>query len=83
MTAEAYYLLRKGEQVLGFQDLDDVALLRDILTRAGDPIARGTEGTIVGVHEDGSAYEVEFAEPDGAIATVEARDLRLVRSFAG
>ncbi|WP_449411908.1 hypothetical protein [Methylobacterium komagatae] len=38
----------------------------------------GTQGTIVGIWRGGAAYEVEFADPPGTLATVEAGNLRLV-----
>jgi hypothetical protein len=49
------------------------------VTDDGVTMEAGSEGTIVGVWRDGEAYEVEFAEPAGALATVEATDLLLVK----
>ncbi|WP_338101717.1 hypothetical protein [Methylorubrum populi] len=41
----------------------------------GDTVAAGTEGTVVAVWRGGEAYEVEFPEPMGALATVKAKDV--------
>ncbi len=49
-----------------------------VTTDDGDQIEVGREGTVVGVWRAGAAYEVEFADPPGALATVEAAHLRLV-----
>ncbi|WP_375464114.1 DUF4926 domain-containing protein [uncultured Methylobacterium sp.] len=61
-------------------ELDRVALTAAVLTDGGHAIPAGTEGTVVGVWRDGAAYEVEFAHPAGALATVEAGHLRRVES---
>ena len=55
--------------------MDRVVLIADAVTDGGDSVAAGTEGTVVGVWRDGAAYEVEFAEPEGALATIEAGQL--------
>ena len=47
-------------------------VLADVLTMDGDTIAAGTEGTVVAIWGAGEAYEVEFPEPMGALATVKA-----------
>lgn len=63
MSVEVLYLLRKDEPGAVLRELDDVVLLVDSLTDRGDTIRAGTEGTVVAVWQEGSAYEVEFAEP--------------------
>lgn len=70
MSVEVFYLLRKDEPGVELQELDDVVLLADAPTDDGDMIRAGTEGTVVAVWQDGSTYDVEFAEPEGALATV-------------
>lgn len=75
MSVEVLYLLRKDEPGTGLRELDDVVLLVDSLTDRGDTIRAGTEGTVVAVWQEGSAYEVEFAEPEGALVTVGAAGL--------
>lgn len=62
------------------RDLDRVVLRVPVTTDDGDVMAAGTEGTVVGVWREGAAYEVEFAHPEGALATVEACDLRPIGS---
>lgn len=42
----------------------------------GAIFAAGSVGTIVGVWKGGAAYEVEFPEPVGSLATVAAADLK-------
>ncbi len=78
MPVDTLSLVRQAEPDLPLRDLDRVALTAAALTDDGDRLEAGTEGTIVGVWRGGSAYEVEFAEPPGALATVEAASLRLV-----
>jgi hypothetical protein len=78
MSVEVFYLLRKDEPGVDLRDLDDVVLLADARTDDGTPIPAGTEGTVVAVWQDGSACEVEFAEPEGALATVRAGDIKLI-----
>jgi hypothetical protein len=57
-------------------ELKMVVLLRPAETDAGVSKPSGSTGTIVGVWAGGEAYEVEFSEPEGALATVRADDLR-------
>ena len=47
-----------------------------VVSDDGDTIPAGREGTILGVWRGGEAFFVEFAEPEGAIATVRPQDLR-------
>jgi hypothetical protein len=53
-----------------------VTLLQPAATDAGVTKAAGSIGVVVGVWGDGQAYEVEFADPKGALATVPADGLR-------
>lgn len=81
MSVEAVYLLRKDDPTSGLlRELDDVVLLEPATTSEGETIPAGTEGTIVTVWGGGGAYKVEFAEPEGALATVEPQVLRLAGS---
>lgn len=66
---------RRGEGGSRFRDLDSVLVTIPVTTDDGDAIPTGTEGTIVGIWRGGAAYEVEFAQPPGALATVAAGDL--------
>lgn len=79
MSVDAHYIVRRSELRSDLRDLDRVALITAAVTDDGVTMEAGSEGTIVGVWRDGEAYEVEFAEPTGALATVEATDLRLVK----
>ncbi|MGU3666621.1 DUF4926 domain-containing protein [Methylobacterium sp. A49B] len=79
MSVDAHYIVRRNELRSDLRDLDRVALTAAAVTDDGVTMEVGSEGTIVGVWRDGEAYEVEFAEPAGALATVEAMDLRLVK----
>jgi hypothetical protein len=78
MPVDTLSLVRQAEPDLPLRDLDRVALTAVAVTDGGDRMEPGTQGTIVGVWRGGAAYEVEFAQPPGALATVEAEDLRLV-----
>ncbi len=66
---------RRGGGESRFRDLDSVLVTIPVTTDDGDAIPAGTEGTIGGIWRDGAAYEVEFAQPPGALATVGADDL--------
>ena len=47
----------------------------------GEGLEAGDVGTVVHIHKDGAAYEVEFTTLDGgtlAVATVESKQLRPV-----
>jgi hypothetical protein len=60
------------------QEHDRVVLTRDI---PGEDLVGGDVGTVVHVHADGMAFEVEFMALDGqtaAVATVEASAVRPV-----
>ena len=76
MSVEAVYLLRKDEPAFGLRELDDVVLLKDVTTDVGDVIPAGTMGTVVSEWPEHEAFEVEFAEPEGALATVAATMLK-------
>ena len=78
MSVEAVYLLRKDQPALGMRELDDVVLLADVTTDDGMVVSAGTEGTIVSEWPERAAFEVEFAEPEGALATVAATILKRV-----
>ena len=80
MSFEPYYMLRdKTRRDEAFAELDDVVLTEPALSRDGDTIAAGTEGTIVGIWREGEAFEVEFAEREGLLCRVSAEQIRLVR----
>ena len=52
-----------------------VRLVRAVEDDEGRLIEAGSRGTIVATWSEGAAYEVEFAHPFQALATVEAVDL--------
>ncbi|MET0367984.1 MAG: DUF4926 domain-containing protein [Methylobacterium sp.] len=78
MPVDTLTLVRQAEPDLPLRDLDRVALTAAAVTDDGDRIEAGRQGTIVGIWREGAAYEVEFADPPGSLATVEAGHLRLV-----
>ncbi len=65
------------EPPTGLRELAIVSLAADVRTDDGDLMQAGAQGTIVGIWPDGF-FEVEFPEPEGALATVAAKDLRPV-----
>lgn len=79
MSVDALSIVRREEPRSDLRDLDRVALMARATTDDGATMEPGTEGTIVGIWRDGEAYEVAFAQPVGALATIEASDLRLVK----
>lgn len=80
MSFEPFYMLRDtARPAEALRDLDDVVLTVEARTRDGDTVPAGTEGTVVGVWREGAAYEVEFAEPEGALCRVTPDQIRLVR----
>jgi hypothetical protein len=74
MSIAVSYTLRKAEPGALLRELDDVRVLTD----DGDTVAAGTDGTVVAVWNGGEAYDVEFPEPMGALATVKAANLARV-----
>ena len=60
------------------QELDRVALLVDVLGDDDVRVPAGSVGTVVAIWAGGAAFEVEFARPVDALATVEAVLLRVV-----
>lgn len=74
MNVALSYVLETDTALL--RELDRVALVVD--ARADDEriVPAGSEGTIVGTWQDGLAYEVEFAQPFHALATVRIEHLR-------
>ncbi len=65
------------EPTTGLREFAIVSLAADVRTDDGDLMRFGAQGTIVGVWADG-LFELEFPEPEGALATVAAKDLRPV-----
>ncbi|NNM75061.1 hypothetical protein HJG44_22120 [Enterovirga sp. DB1703] len=56
-------------------ELTRVLVTRAARTMEGDDVIAGTEGTIVGIWNNGEAYDVEFSEALGP-AVIEAKFLR-------
>ncbi|MCJ2042923.1 DUF4926 domain-containing protein [Methylobacterium sp. J-059] len=80
MSFEPFYMLRdSSHRAEALQDLDGVVLTVEAKSLDGDTIPAGSEGTIVGIWREGAAYEVEFAEPEGALCKVRPEQLQLIR----
>ncbi|HJE24470.1 MAG TPA: DUF4926 domain-containing protein [Methylorubrum populi] len=75
MSVEVVYQWSEDHPGAALRELDDVRILKDVVTSDGDTIAAGTEGTVVAIWRGGEAYEVEFPEPMGALATITADDM--------
>ena len=64
------------------KEIDIVVLTEDVtVDMTGETMKAGNVGTIVYVHGEGEAYEVEFLAPDGntvGLATVQASQVRPV-----
>lgn len=71
------YFVRQPVPNDALPELTLVTLLSAVTADSGATVPAGTTGVIVGVWAEGEAYEVEFAEPAGALATVEAGQLRV------
>ncbi|WP_342148479.1 DUF4926 domain-containing protein [Methylorubrum sp. SB2] len=82
MTREAFYHFRQAAPLDTFRDLDRVRLTADVATDDGITMPAGSEGVVLSVYRDGVAYVVEFAEPVGALATVQGDALHLVARAA-
>lgn len=55
----------------GFAELDEVTLTMPVYVEAvGRELPAGSHGTVVGIWQDGQAYEVEFTRPFTCLATV-------------
>lgn len=67
--------VRRSADAGPFAELSMVRLLVAVPTDGGGTVPAGSTGAVVGIWDDGKAYEVEFAEPVGALATVEAAHL--------
>ncbi len=64
------------------RDLDDVVLMSAVTSDDGISLAAGTEGTVVSVIGADDLYVVEFAEPEGTLATVNGQILSVVSRAA-
>ena len=73
---DAFCFVLGDEPATDFRDLDAVETTRSATSDDGDVIPAGSQGTVVSVIRDGFADAVEFAEPEGAVATLLAADLR-------
>ncbi len=78
MSVETFYRSSCDEVRSDLRDLDRVAITVAVVSDDGDTIPAGTEGTIVAVWRDGAGFEIEFADPPGALATVEQEQVRFV-----
>ncbi len=72
------YVFREVVAGPGLRDLDDIVLTAAVIADDGAVIPAGTEGTIVSVDNSGETYTVEFAEPEGTLATLELHEMRRV-----
>lgn len=60
------------------RELDRVRLLSTVRGDDDQRIPEGATGTVVGIYDGGSAFEVEFALPVDALATVDGCAVVLV-----
>ena len=77
MDARLFYVVEpvaRGE----LDELDDVRLTEDVEVPPVGFLPGGTRGTIVAVHGNGAAYDVEFAEPVHALLLLEADQVEAV-----
>ncbi len=65
-----------------FRDLDRVRVLADVESDDGQHVPAGSIGAVVARWAHGVAFEVEFADPVDALATVEVTLLELVERAA-
>lgn len=81
--AEVSYLYRQPAVAPpiggGLHELSMVTLRVAATTFDGETVPAGREGTIVMVHGDGDAFDVEFTSPSG-VASVIAGDIVPVRA---
>ncbi|GEP01679.1 DUF4926 domain-containing protein [Methylobacterium haplocladii] len=82
MSVEFAYRIQHTTPQSLLRELDDVVLMVAVVSDDGDAIPAGTEGTAVSVHDGGQTCVVEFAEPEGALATVELHEIRPVERAA-
>ena len=68
--------VRRPTEPRGFAESSMVALVTDTPSHEGATLPAGTLGAIVSVYGGGDAYLVEFPEPAGTLATVDADKLR-------
>ena len=70
MPAERVAAFRSPRPPRPIGELDVVTVLVPVQTDEGEPIAAGTEGTVVAVWAEGTAFDIEFDEPVLGLATV-------------
>lgn len=80
MSHEAFRYVEESVPLTRFRDLERIALTCDTATDAGETVPAGTEGTIVDVIKEGTAYAVEFAEPFDGLATLLPHEIRSLES---
>ena len=76
---ESSHFLSRGQvrgvwRQVGIKELDRVELLVR-LTRAGNLIMPGATGTVIYIHRDGEAYEVEFNQPHFDVITLRPSEI--------
>ncbi len=77
MDARLFYVAEPAERG-GFDELDDVRLTEGVEVSPIGFLPAGTRGTIMAVHGNGEAYDVEFAEPFHALLSLEADKVEAV-----
>jgi hypothetical protein len=65
------YRIVASERRSLIDELDEVVLSRDVVDMDGQCVPAGSVGTVVGVWGEMAAFEVEFAQPFQALATVQ------------
>ncbi|TXN40664.1 DUF4926 domain-containing protein [Methylobacterium sp. WL30] len=82
MSVQFAYRFQQDLPPSSLQDLDDVVLTAAVMSDDGISIPAGTEGTIVSVFRGGEAYVVEFAQPEGTLASVGPDEIRMAEPAA-
>ena len=80
MSVEFAYRFREDVPRSSLRELEDVVLTVAVEGDDRLTIPAGAEGTIVSVYNGGEAYLVEFAEPEGTLASVARDEIRRVES---
>lgn len=75
MSVERIAAFRSPPSRRPIGELDVVTVLVSVQTDEGEPIAAGTEGTVVAVWAGGAALDIEFDEPVLGLATVRSENL--------
>lgn len=76
IPATTTYVVKTDHDAPHIAELARVTLLADSRTLEGETIPGGSAGTVVGIWENGAAYDVEFSEPIAGLVSVRADEVR-------